>query len=46
MELPFTIQAASNAVLVKLVVDNYAKLNRRPATPAEARQILGLRATA
>jgi 3-keto-5-aminohexanoate cleavage enzyme len=36
--------AASNAELVKLIVDNCAKFNRRPATPAEARQILGLRA--
>jgi len=38
--------AASNAELVKLIVDNCAKFNRRPATPAEARQILGLRAAA
>lgn len=36
--------AASNAELVKKIVDNCAKFNRRPATPAEARQILGLRA--
>jgi 3-keto-5-aminohexanoate cleavage enzyme len=36
--------AASNAELVKLIVDNCAKFNRRPATPAEARRILGLRA--
>jgi len=35
--------AASNAELVKLIVDNCAKFNRRPATPVEARQILGLR---
>jgi uncharacterized protein (DUF849 family) len=38
--------AASNAELVKLIVDNCAKFNRRPATPAEARKILGLRAAA
>jgi 3-keto-5-aminohexanoate cleavage enzyme len=38
--------AASNAELVKLIVDNCAKFNRRPATPAEARSILGLRAAA
>jgi uncharacterized protein (DUF849 family) len=38
--------AASNAELVKLIVDNCAKFNRRPATPVEARQILGLRAAA
>ena len=36
--------AASNAELVKKIVDNCAKFDRRPATPAEARQILGLRA--
>jgi len=36
--------AASNAELVKKIVDNCARFNRRPATPAEARQILGLRA--
>ena len=38
--------AASNAELVKKIVDNCAKFNRRPATPAEARKILGLRAAA
>jgi uncharacterized protein (DUF849 family) len=38
--------AASNAELVKLIVDNCAKFGRRPATPAEARKILGLRAAA
>jgi uncharacterized protein (DUF849 family) len=38
--------AASNAELVKLIVDNCAKFNRRPATPAEARAILGLRQAA
>ncbi len=38
--------AASNAELVKLIVDNCAKFNRRPATPAEARHILGLRKAA
>ncbi len=38
--------AASNAELVKLIVDNCAKFDRRPATPAEARKILGLRAAA
>jgi uncharacterized protein (DUF849 family) len=38
--------AASNAELVNLIVDNCAKFNRRPATPAEARQILGLRQAA
>jgi len=36
--------AASNAELVKKVVDNCDKFGRRPATPAEARKILGLRA--
>jgi len=36
--------AASNAELVKKVVDNCERFGRRPATPAEARQILGLRA--
>jgi uncharacterized protein (DUF849 family) len=35
--------AASNAELVKKIVDNCARFDRRPATPAEARQILGLR---
>jgi len=35
--------AASNAELVKKVVDGCARFGRRPATPAEARQILGLR---
>jgi uncharacterized protein (DUF849 family) len=38
--------AASNAELVKKIVDNCATFNRRPATPAEARKILGLRAAA
>jgi len=36
--------AASNAELVKKVVDNCERYGRRPATAAEARQILGLRA--
>jgi 3-keto-5-aminohexanoate cleavage enzyme len=36
--------AASNAELVKKVVDNCEKYGRRPATTAEARKILGLRA--
>jgi 3-oxoadipate:acetyl-CoA acetyltransferase len=36
--------AASNAELVKKVVDNCARFGRRPATPAEGRKILGLRA--
>jgi uncharacterized protein (DUF849 family) len=36
--------AASNAELVKKVVDNCGKFGRRPATTAEARKILGLRA--
>jgi len=35
--------AASNAALVKKVVDGCTRFGRRPATPAEARQILGLR---
>jgi uncharacterized protein (DUF849 family) len=35
--------AASNAELVKKVVDNCAKFGREVATPAQARQILGLR---
>jgi len=36
--------AASNAELVKKVVDACERFGRRPAKPAEARQILGLRA--
>ena len=36
--------AASNAELVKKIADNCERYGRRPATPAEARQILGLRA--
>jgi len=36
--------AASNAELVKKVVDNCERYGRRPATASEARQILGLRA--
>jgi uncharacterized protein (DUF849 family) len=36
--------AASNAELVKKVVDACGKYSRKVATPAEARQILGLRA--
>jgi 3-keto-5-aminohexanoate cleavage enzyme len=36
--------AASNAELVRKVVDACAKFGRRPATPAEARSLLGLRA--
>ena len=36
--------AASNAELVKKVVDNCERYGRRPATAAEARKILGLRA--
>ncbi len=35
--------AASNAELVKKIVDNCARFDRRPATAAEARRILGLR---
>jgi uncharacterized protein (DUF849 family) len=35
--------AASNAELVKKIVDACERFGRRPATPAEARQILGLR---
>jgi len=35
--------AASNAELVKKIVDDCARFERRPATPAEARAILGLR---
>jgi uncharacterized protein (DUF849 family) len=35
--------AASNAELVKKVVQACERFGRRPATPAEARQILGLR---
>lgn len=38
--------AASNAELVKKIVDVCASYDRRPATPAEARQILGLRPVA
>ena len=36
--------ASSNAELVRKVVDNCDKYGRRPATTAEARKILGLRA--
>ena len=36
--------AASNAELVKKIADNCGKYGRKPATTAEARQILGLRA--
>lgn len=36
--------AASNAELVKKIADNCERFGRRPATAAEARQILGLRA--
>ena len=35
--------AASNAELVKRIADNCERFGRRPATPAEARSILGLR---
>jgi uncharacterized protein (DUF849 family) len=35
--------AASNAELAKKIVDNCERFGRRPATPAEARRILGLR---
>ncbi len=35
--------AASNAELAQKIVDHCARFDRRPATPAEARQILGLR---
>ncbi|MFZ5509917.1 MAG: 3-keto-5-aminohexanoate cleavage protein [Pseudomonadota bacterium] len=35
--------AASNAELVKRIVDHCGEYGRHPATPAEARQILGLR---
>ncbi len=38
--------AASNAELVKKIADNCERFGRRPATPAEARQILGLRPAA
>ena len=38
--------AASNAELVKKIADHCERFGRRPATPAEARQILGLRAAA
>ena len=36
--------AASNAELVRKIADNCERFGRRPATPAEARKILGLRA--
>jgi 3-keto-5-aminohexanoate cleavage enzyme len=38
--------AASNAELVKKIVDHCGEFDRKPATPAEARQILGLRPAA
>jgi uncharacterized protein (DUF849 family) len=36
--------AASNAELVKKIADHCERYDRRPATTAEARRILGLRA--
>jgi uncharacterized protein (DUF849 family) len=38
--------AASNAELVKKIADHCERFGRRPATPAEARRILGLRPSA
>ncbi|HUH93214.1 MAG TPA: 3-keto-5-aminohexanoate cleavage protein [Casimicrobiaceae bacterium] len=38
--------AASNAELVKKIVDECGRFGRQPATPAEARRILGLRPAA
>jgi uncharacterized protein (DUF849 family) len=38
--------AASNAELVKKIVDACERYGRRPATAAEARSLLGLRAAA
>jgi uncharacterized protein (DUF849 family) len=38
--------AASNAELVRKIVDVCERYDRRPATPAEARRILGLRPVA
>jgi uncharacterized protein (DUF849 family) len=38
--------AASNAELAKKIVDNCERFGRRPATPEEARRILGLRPAA
>lgn len=38
--------AASNAELVRLIVDACPEFDRHPATPAEARQLLGLPAAA
>jgi uncharacterized protein (DUF849 family) len=38
--------AASNAELVKKIVDHCERFGRRPATAAEAREILGLRKAA
>ena len=38
--------AASNAELVRKIAENCGQFGRRPATPAEARAILGLRAAA
>jgi len=38
--------AASNAELVRKIAENCERFGRRPATPAEARAILGLRAAA
>jgi len=38
--------AASNAELVRKIADNCARFDRKVATPAEARNILGLRAIA
>ena len=35
--------ATSNAELVKKIVDDCARFDRRPATPSESRRILGLR---
>jgi uncharacterized protein (DUF849 family) len=38
--------AASNAELVRVAADLCAKYDARPATPAEARQMLGLKPVA
>ena len=46
LKIDATRLAASNAELVKKVADNCERYGRRPATPAEAREILGLRAAA
>ncbi|MEQ1806688.1 MAG: 3-keto-5-aminohexanoate cleavage protein [Burkholderiaceae bacterium] len=43
MKFDSTRLAASNAELVRKIVDACDRYGRRPATPPEARRLLGLR---